>query len=157
METFVDKLLNYIGLGKYASKERQNILKSEYTYFIIDRIIDANCNNKSLIVGVYHNSKQGMRLRDENVNEKANIKQLISSSKIDNRLEYVFEDNYKLTFTKDASKNKLIYCLETPNESVTKEMADVILKYYKKIDLCSAELDLIADLIYEEQTKNELQ
>lgn len=157
METFVDKLLDYLGLGKYASKERQKRLKSEYNYFLIHRIIDANCNNKSLMIGLYNNSRQGLMLRDENIKEKAGIKQLMSSVKNENGLEYRFEDNYKLTFTKDSNKNKLIYSLQTPNETVTKEMADVIVKYYKKIDLDSAELDMIATLISELQNEPPLQ
>ncbi len=131
--------------------------------FTIDRLIDADCNGLPLSIGV--NSKvdsnnilshQGIRLG--NTNES--IKKLISFIKADNGYVYEFEDNVKLTLTKNEENGKIIYSYISPQINVIKEMSPAVVKSYKPISMISYELDKIADIIKKDtisQPKKDLQ
>jgi len=126
-----------------------NHIKKRYdNCFIIDRLIDADCAGKNLSIGV--NSKvnpdnmlshQGIRLGQD-----GEIKRLVSFVKADNALIYNFEDNTRLTLTKDDKTNKIMYAFETPGKTVVKEMDNKIWSMYKTIGMSSKELDKIAEL-----------
>lgn len=117
--------------------------------FTIDRLIDADCiDGKSLIIGVNGKtnpnnilSNQGIRL-----GQNEEIKKLVSFVKADNALIYHFEDNTRLTLSKDIKTNKIRYSFEMPGITVVKEMDDLVVKMYKTIGLSSSELDSIAEL-----------
>jgi len=126
-----------------------NHIKKGYdNCFTIDRLIDADCAGKNLSIGV--NSKvnpdnmlshQGIRLGQD-----GEIKRLVSFVKADNALIYNFEDNTRLTLTKDDKTNKIMYAFETPGKTVVKEMDNKIWSMYKTIGMSSKELDKIAEL-----------
>ena len=117
--------------------------------FTIDRLIDADCiDGKTLAIGVNGKdkpenmlSKQGIRLGQD-----GDIKRLVSFVKVDNGLVYNFEDNTRLTMTKNDKTNKIMYSFETPGKTVVKEMDDRIVRMYKTIGMSSSELDKIAEL-----------
>jgi len=126
-----------------------NHIKKRYdNCFTIDRLIDADCAGKNLTIGV--NSKvnpdnmlshQGIRLGQD-----GEIKRLVSFVKADNALIYNFEENTRLTLSKDDKSNKIIYSFETPGKTVVKEMDNKIWSMYKTIGMSSKELDRIAEL-----------
>ena len=126
-----------------------NHIKKRYdNCFTIDRLIDADCAGNNLSIGV--NSKvnpdnmlshQGIRLGQD-----GEIKRLVSFVKADNALIYNFEENTRLTLTKDNKTNKIMYAFETPGKTVVKEMDDRVLKMYKTIGMSSKELDKIVEL-----------
>lgn len=117
--------------------------------FTIDRLIDADCvDGKTLAIGINVRdnpdnmlSKQGIRLGQD-----GDIKRLVSFFKADNALIYNFEDNTKLTMTKNNTTNKIMYSFETPGKTVVKEMDDRIVRLYKTIGMSSSEFDRIAEL-----------
>jgi hypothetical protein len=116
--------------------------------FTIDRLIDANCDGKSLAIGVNGHvnpnnilSHQGIRLGQD-----GEIKRLVAFVKADNALIYNFEGNTRLTLTKDDKTKKIMYAFETPEKIVVKQMDDRIWSMYKTIGLSSAELDKVAEL-----------
>jgi hypothetical protein len=86
-------------------------------------------------------SHQGIRLGQD-----GDIKRLVSFVKADNSLIYNFEDNTRLTLSKDDKTNKIRYSFETPGRTVVKEMDDRLWKMYKTIGMSSSELDRIAEL-----------
>ncbi len=126
-----------------------NYIKKRYdNCFTIDRLIDADCAGKSLSIGVNSQinpdnmlSHQGIRLGQD-----GEIKQLVSFVKADNALIYNFEDNTRLTLTKNDKSNKIMYAFETPGKVVVKEMDDKVWSMYKTIGLSSSELDKISEL-----------
>ena len=117
--------------------------------FTIDRLIDADCvDGKTLTIGINGKdnpdnilSKQGIRLGQD-----GNIKRLVSFIKADNGLVYNFEDNTRLTLTKNDKTNKIMYSFETPGKTVVKEIDDRIIGMYKTIGMSSSELDKIVEL-----------
>ena len=117
--------------------------------FTIDRLIDANCvDGKTLTIGINGKdnpdnilSKQGIRLGQD-----GDIKRLVSFIKADNGFVYNFEDNTRLTLTKNEKTNKIMYSFETPGKTVVKEIDDRIMGMYKTIGMSSGELDKIAEL-----------
>ncbi len=126
-----------------------NHIKKRYdNCFTIDRLIDADCAGKNLTIGV--NSKvnpdnilshQGIRLGQD-----GEIKRLVSFVKADNALIYNFEENTRLTLTKDDKTNKIMYAFEMPGKTVVKEMDNKVWSMYKTIGMSSKELDKIAEL-----------
>lgn len=115
--------------------------------FTIDRIIDPDCDGKSLVIGVNPNispinilSHQGIRYGND-----GEIKHLTSFIRADNYLIYGFDDS-KLILTKDIKTNKIMYSFETPEKTVVKEMDDIVVQKYKTISFKSKELDAIAEL-----------
>ena len=124
-------------------------LKDKYNdCFTIDRIIDSDCDGKSLVIGVNPNishinilSNQGIRYGKD-----GKVKHLTSFVRADNGLIYGFEDSTKLTLIKDTQTNKIMYSFETPEKTVVKEMDDKIVQMYKTISFKSKELDAIAEL-----------
>lgn len=116
--------------------------------FIIDRLIDPNCDGKPLSIGINTNqvplnlmSRQGIRL-----GEDGNIKHLVSFLKVNNGLVYNFEDNTNLTLTKNEKSNKITYSFQTTGKTVVKEMDDSVINRFKTIGMDSKELDSIAEL-----------
>ncbi len=122
--------------------------KSYENCFTIDRLIDADCAGKSLAIGIYNDihrdnilSHQGIRLGQD-----GEIKRLVSFVKADNALIYTFEDNTRLTMSKNDKTNKIIYSFEMPGKTIVKQMDDRILSLYKTIGMSSYELDRISEL-----------
>jgi hypothetical protein len=135
-------IINFIGDATTQIKKRYD------NCFTIDRLIDADCAGKSLTIGV--NSKvnpdnmlshQGIRLGQD-----GEIKRLVSFVKADNSLIYNFEENTRLTLSKDDKTNKIQYSFETPGKAVVKEMDEKIWSMYKTIGMSSKELDKIVEL-----------
>jgi hypothetical protein len=132
-----------------AVETNNSELKSKYKdCFTIDRIIDADCNGHSLVIGVNPNidhnnilSHQGIRYGKD-----GEIKRLTSFIRADNGLVYSFEGTQKLTLTKDNETRKIRYSYETPENTVVKEMDDYIVKMFKPVAFHSKELDAIAEL-----------
>ena len=112
--------------------------------FTIDRIIDSDCMGKVLTIGVngFANSNyQGIRLGEED-----EIKKLLHFSKKDDKLEYEFEDNVKLSIYKTEKKG-LMYSLETPNNSIEiKDIDNKVQESWKTISMTSDELDELLQL-----------
>jgi hypothetical protein len=116
--------------------------------FTIDRLIDADCAGKNLSIGVNSHinpdnmlSHQGIRLGQD-----GEIKRLVSFVKADNALIYNFEENTRLTLTKDDKTKKIMYSFEMPGKTVVKEMDNRIWSMYKTIGMSSKELDKIFEL-----------
>ena len=136
-------------LCKWAVNTTKEINRRYDNCFTIDRLIDADCiDGKTLAIGVNGRdkpenmlSKQGIRLGQD-----GDIKRLVSFVKADNALIYNFEDNTRLTMTKNDKTNKIMYSFETPGKTVVKEMDDRIVRMYKTIGMSSEELDKIAEL-----------
>lgn len=126
-----------------------NQIKRRYdNCFTIDRLIDADCAGKNLTIGVNGHgqpdnilSNQGIRLGQD-----GDIKRLVSFVKADNALIYNFEENTRLTLSKDEKTNKVRYSFETPGKTVVKEMDEKVWSMYKTIGMSSKELDKIAEL-----------
>jgi hypothetical protein len=127
-----------------------NEIKRRYdNCFTIDRLIDGDCvDGKTLAIGVNSHvnpdnmlSHQGIRLGQD-----GDIKRLVSFIRADNGLVYNFEDNTRLTLTKNENNNKIMYSFEMPGRTVVKEMDDRIMSMYKTIGMSSSELDRIAEL-----------
>lgn len=133
----------------WLDKSRNEIKHRYDNCFTIDRLIDADCiDGKTLAIGVNGRdkpenilSKQGIRLGQD-----GDIKRLVSFVKVDNGLVYNFEDNTRLTMTKNDKTNKIMYSFETPGKTIVKEMDDKIVSMYKTIGMSSSELDKIAEL-----------
>jgi hypothetical protein len=135
-------IVNFIDDATHTIKKRYD------NCFIIDRLIDADCAGKNLSIGVNGHvnpdnmlSHQGIRLGQD-----GEIKRLVSFMKADNSLVYNFEENTRLTLSKDDKTNKIRYSFETPGKTVVKEMDDRIWKMYKTIGMSSSELDRISEL-----------
>lgn len=136
-------------LHKWAVNTTNEIKHRYDNCFTIDRLIDSDCiDGKTLAIGVNGRdkpenmlSKQGIRLGQD-----GDIKRLVSFIKADNALVYNFEDNTRLTMTKNDKTNKIMYSFETPGKTVVKEMDDRIVRMYKTIEMSSSELDKIAEL-----------
>ena len=136
-------------LRKWATNTTSEINRRYDNCFTIDRLIDGNCvDGKTLAIGVNGNdnpdnilSKQGIRLGQD-----GDIKRLVSFIRADNGLVYNFEDNTRLTLTKDEKTNKIMYSFETPGKTVVKELDERIWKLYKTIGMSSSELDKIVEL-----------
>lgn len=136
-------------LRKWAVTTKNEINRRYDNCFTIDRLVDAECvEGKNLTIGV--NSKvnpdnmlshQGIRLGQD-----GDIKRLVSFIRADNALVYNFEDNTRLTLTKNENNNKIMYAFETPGKTIVKEMDDRIVGMYKTIGMSSLELDKIAEL-----------
>lgn len=117
-------------------------------YFIIDRIIDADCDGKLLVVGIKGGdnlsnslSKQGIRWGNT-----GQIKRLVSFVQLDkDGLVYNFEDDYRLTLTK-TTNNKIMYAFEMKDNVVIKEMNEAVMRSWKPISMSSTELDKICEL-----------
>jgi hypothetical protein len=134
---------------KWAVSTSKEINRRFDNCFIIDRLIDANCvDGKTLTIGINGKdnpenilSKQGIRLGQD-----GDIKRLVSFIRVDNGLVYNFEDNTRLTLTKNEKNNKIMYAFETSGKTIVKEMDDRIMGMYKTMGMSSSELDKIADL-----------
>jgi hypothetical protein len=117
--------------------------------FLIDRLIDPNCNGMEVYIGVNGNvnpnnilSNQGIR-----IGKYGEIKHLTSFIKVENGLLYTFEDNIKLTITKNDN-NEIMYSLKAYDDmNVTKLMNPRMIKLFKSIGMSSNELDKINDFI----------
>ncbi len=117
--------------------------------FLIDRLIDPNCNGMEVYIGVNGHvnpnnilSNQGIRL-----GKHGEIKRLTSFIKVENGLLYTFEDNIKLAITKNDN-NEIIYSLNAYDDlNVTKKMNPRMIKLFKSIGMSSNELDKINDFI----------
>ncbi len=138
-------------LIKFNNKDKNND-----KCFVIDRLIDADCNGLPLSIGV--NSKidsnnilshQGIRLGNYN----KQIKKLTSFIKVGNGLVYEFEDNVKLTLTINDRTGAVMYSFTSPEINVIKEMPPTLIKAYKTIAMSSAELDNIENIIKESRNK----
>lgn len=116
-------------------------------YFVIDRIIDADCDGKLLVVGVHGRKNSNNILSHQGIRwgNTGEIKRLVSFAKIEDGLVYNFEDSYRLTLNKTAS-NKLIYAFETKDNAIVKEMNEVVRRSWKPISMSSSELDKISEL-----------
>ena len=128
---------------KQDQNENDNIpLKS----FTIDRLIDGDCNGKTLTIGIngHNNPDNSLSYQGIRWGQDGQIKRLVSFSKTDDGLIYNFEDNYKLTLNK--INNKIIYSFEYENNLVVKEMPNIIIKSWKPISLTSTEFDKITEL-----------
>lgn len=133
---------------EFIDNTTNHIKKGSNNCFTIDRLIDSNCDGKSLAIGVngYINpnnilSHQGIRFGQD-----GEIKRLVSFIKADNALIYNFENNTRLTLTKDEKTQKIRYSFEIPGKSVVKEIDNKVWSMYKTIDLSSSELDKISEL-----------
>ncbi len=146
---------SYTEFQKHLLKINKND-KNNDKCFVIDRLIDADCNGMPLSIGVNSRidpnnilSHQGIRLG--NYNER--IKKLISFIKVDNGLVYEFEDNVKLTLTINDKTGAVMYSFKSPEINVVKEMPPALIKAYKTIAMTSAELDNIENVIKESRNK----
>jgi hypothetical protein len=115
--------------------------------FIIDRLLDNDCNGKVLAIGIKANynpnnilGSQGIRIGDS-----GDINSLVSFIKTDNNLVYNFENNVSLVLYKNRS-GKIIYSLKSGDQVIVKEINDIIVKMYKPISMDSLELDSISEL-----------
>ena len=139
-------------LRKWAVNTTNDINRKYDNCFTIDRLIDGECvDGKTLTIGINSKdnpdniiSRQGIRLGQD-----GDIKRLVSFIRADNGLVYNFEDNTRLTLTKN-DKNKVMYAFEMPGRAVVKEIDDRIIGMYKTIGLSSSELDKIVELKAEE-------
>jgi hypothetical protein len=112
--------------------------------FTIDRVVDPDCNGQVLSIGINglkNSNYQGIRLGEE-----GEIKKLLHFSKKDDKLEYEFEDNVKLSVYKTEKKG-LMYSLETPNKPIEiKDIDNKVQESWKTISMTSDELDELLQL-----------
>lgn len=134
-------------LWKYYQDKKQVQEQLEFiknNTFTIHRVIDANCMDKVLSVGVngFKNPNfQGIRLGDE-----SQIYKLLKFTKNENKLTYEFENNVTLTIYM-TEKKELMYSLETNDKAV--EMKDIdnkLRESWKTISMTSDELDELLQL-----------
>lgn len=143
------RLFETYQLRNWAVTTTKEINRKYDNCFIIDRLIDAECiDGKTLAIGINGKvnpdnilSHQGIRLGQD-----GDIKRLVSFIRADNGFVYNFEDNTRLTLTKNEKTNKIMYAFEMPGKTVVKEMDARIMGMYKTIGMSSAELDRIAQL-----------
>ncbi len=141
----IGALINY----KLSSINNKDIYNN---CFLVDRLIDSNCNGSTLHIGISGKvnpnnifSHQGIRL-----GQNGKIRKLISCVKVNNGVILEFEDNIKLIIVKN-DKKEIIYTLSKPEVQVTKEISQQILSIYKPIGMSSTELDSIADIIKDKE------
>ena len=135
-------IINFIDDASKQIKKRYD------NCFTIDRLIDSNCDGKSLAIGVNGYVKPDNMLSNQGIRlgQDGDIKRLVSFVKADNALIYNFEENTRLTFTKDDKTQKIMYAFETPGKTIVKPMDEKIWSMYKTIGMSSKELDNIATL-----------
>lgn len=127
-----------------------NITEVKPTHFLIERIIDADCQGKCLTIGVTSfktmkpGKTTGQAIRWGN-NTEGQIKYLQSFKKQENNLIYKFEDDTYLTISK-VSDNNVFYIYETPGIFIIKKINNELLNKFKTIDLDSNELDQFVNL-----------
>jgi len=120
-------------------------------YFIIERIIDAECKGKNLYIGIQNKSRPDNILSNQGIRwgegkENQDIKSLVSFVKGIDSLVYEFEDNTHLTLYKDRTKDKVIFTFKSGDEVIVKEMNKKLVEMFKPIGLSSSEIDKIAEL-----------
>lgn len=128
-----------IGLGAYylLNYSNNNLYSNS---FIIDRIVDDDCMNNVLYIGVNGNG-QGMR-----IGLFGKIKKLLHFEKNEDKLVYTFEDSHILTIHL-TEKTDLMYSLETPKIKVEYKYIHHSVKYnWKLISLNSKDLDELLKL-----------
>jgi hypothetical protein len=121
------------------------------TCFIIERILDANCDyikntsDKNLKIGVTSESSENkenpMNIQGIRIGE-GEIYRLKNFIKNDNSLTYEFDKNIKLNLFK--REMNVCYNLNTDDINITKCIEPIIIKNFKDIGMDSNELDEIA-------------
>lgn len=109
-------------------------------YFIIDRLIDVDCNAKTLSVGI---SKHGQGIRwgqDDRIRHLKSFCLLNQSG-----LQYNFEDDWCLIINKNLD-GRLVYCFQTGTDIIKRAEIDTLLTTWKSISMNSVELDKISEL-----------
>ena len=146
----LEEFLNMIGMGTpkyYPSFQKP-------CFYLIHRVLDADCDGKILRIGVFNDGKQGISIEKDKLQPKG----FITHFKDVGKLVYHFEDRHQLTvFIQD---NDIWYTLYTPDTNITKRLDRYIVEHYKTMDFDSKELDLIMELICtirEDTTHEELQ
>ena len=156
-------------MGNSASASTAHISaaieKTKSKYFIIDRLIAANChflpenaNERTIRVGTIGSSKhvsnigfesqtnplgnQGIRIGDSPIYEMKSFVEL------PNTLIYKFENDVQLTIFK--SRGRTCIHLKTPELDETIEVDPKVASFYKRIDMAADELDKI-EKIYKMQ------
>jgi hypothetical protein len=135
-------------------------LKAEHqarnpTCFTIDRILDADCKGKKLVIGAHSCGDPNLPLSGQGIRHGDNepIQRLLEFRKAPDghRLDYLFENNTRLSINK-AEKGEVRYTFETPQGGrappifVAKAMDPLLVRNFKAISMNSAELDAIAQL-----------
>jgi hypothetical protein len=128
-----------IGVGAYyLLKYSDN--NSYSNSFTIDRIVDDDCMDNVLYIGVNGNG-QGMR-----IGLFGKIKKLLHFEKDEDKLVYTFEDRHILTIHL-TEKEDLMYSLESPKIKVEYKHIHNSIRYaWKTISLNSTELDELLKL-----------
>jgi hypothetical protein len=138
----LDENINKIIKDTYQVKQVKNENNIHLKSFIIDRLIDSDCNGKTLSIGINGNKNndecQGIRYGEDN------IKFLKSFIKNNDEIIYEFEDNYILKINK--INNKLIYTFQKPGELIIKAVPEIFIKNFKTINMTSTELDRVFEL-----------
>lgn len=138
-------------MGATVSHQTTPALRS--SYFIMDRIIAANCDylkdhsQPNIIIGVYNSpnslnplGRQGIRIGD------GEIYSLLTFQKTENSVNYEFENSTHLTIFK-RNNSQICYNLKTPSLNITREIAPKIASLYKDLSLDSRELDEIKEIM----------
>lgn len=135
----------YYELRNLQLKKNEN--KDNLNYFIVDLVIDNNCKDKILSVGVNQNKKSKDFIGHQCIRFGCDgkLKKLIAFSKNKDLLIYYFEDNTQLILKK-KSNNKIIYVFATDDDIIIKEIDDNDRNQWKPISLDSLELDFILEL-----------
>jgi hypothetical protein len=144
MFTYIIDLFNCV----LELNNSKSIDKSKNNYFIIDRLLDNDCNGKILSLGINGNSNPNNILGSQciRIGDDGDINRLISFIKTDNNLVYNFENNVSLVLYKN-NLGKIIYSLKMGEDQViVKEINETIIKMYKPISMASDELDAIVEL-----------
>ncbi len=108
--------------------------------FTIDRVVDDDCMNNVLYIGVNGNG-QGIR-----IGLFGKIKKLLHFEKDEDKLVYTFEDRHILTIHL-TEKNDLMYSLDSPKMKVEYKHIHNSIRYaWKTISLNSKDLDELLKL-----------
>ncbi len=129
-------------------------LKAEHaarhpTCFTIDRILDADCKGKTLVIGTHSSGDPNLPLSGQGIRHGQHepIQRLLEFKKAPDgkTLNYLFENNTRLSVMK-AEKGEVRYTYDDTSSSVAKAMDPLLVRNFKSIGMNSAELDAIAEL-----------
>ena len=124
------------------------------TYFIIDRILAANCEflpnhkNPNITLGIHKNptpenplGRQGIRIGDSEILSLKNFQ------KHETGILYEFDNSTSLNVFKRINGKEACFHLRTPTLNVTQQITPIIAKHFKDISCDSKELDTIKEIL----------
>ena len=123
-------------------------------YFIIDRIIDGDCNGKALSVGVSTKQNDHTKFKSQAIrwgHKSKDMKHLLSFKKSQNELVYDFEDKCSLILRKVPGSSGAVYytfiCQDQPKSPFSSKINETVIRNWQPISMKSDELDAISEFM----------